>query len=88
MECILSEKKKYHQVGNTYLQNDITVRNHANSDFTDNGVIRLINNDSAHCFKEARLATTGGSDLEQNKYVGNVSTIMRMLTSRNDDLSS
>ena len=33
-------------------------------------------------FKEARLATTGGSDLEHNKYVGNVSRNMRLITSK------
>ena len=48
----------------------------------------MINNALAHCFKEARLATTGGSDLEHIKYVGQVSTIMRLLTSKDGDLSS
>ena len=43
---------------------------------------------SAYCFKEARLSTTGGSDLEHKKIVGQVSTIMRLLTSKGGDLSS
>ena len=43
---------------------------------------KIINIAFAYCFKEARLSTAGGSDLEHNKFVGNVSTIMRMLTSK------
>ena len=48
----------------------------------------MINNASTYCFKEAKLSTTGGSDLEHNKYVGQVSTISRLLTSQDSDLSS
>ena len=48
----------------------------------------MINNALAYCLKEARLATTGRSDLEHIKYVGQVSTIMRLLTSKDSDLSS
>ena len=43
---------------------------------------------SADCFKKGRLATTAGSDLEPNKYVGQISTILRMLTNKISDLSS
>ena len=42
----------------------------------------------AYCFKEAILSTTGGSELEYTKYLGRVSTIMRLLTSKAGDLSS
>ena len=34
------------------------------------------------------MSTTGGSDLEHNKYFGQVSTIMSLLTSKDSDLSS
>ena len=34
------------------------------------------------------MATTGGTDLEHNKDVGQVSTAMRLLTSEDGDLSS
>ena len=50
--------------------------------------IRLINNALAFCFKEAKLSTTGGSDLKHNKYVGQICTIMRLLTSKQNELSS
>ena len=42
----------------------------------------------AYCFKEAHLGVTSGNDLEHNKYVGQISTIMRVLTSKNADLLS
>ena len=47
-----------------------------------------MNNALAYCFKESRLSTTRGSDLERNKYVGQVSKIIRLLTSEDSDLAS
>ena len=41
---------------------------------------RLVNNAFAYFFKEARLSTTGGSDIEHNNYCGQISTIMTALT--------
>ena len=87
VEFIFGENNNYHQIGNTYLEFDITVRNTAGN-FTNASVIRLVNNTFAFCFKEASITTTGGMDIEVNKYVGPVSTIMRMLTSKDGDLSS
>ena len=81
IEFIFGENSNLHQNGNAYLQYDITVRNHNNNDLEDGNVIRIMNNAFAYTFKEARLSTTGGSDLEDNKFVGQTSTIMRMLTS-------
>ena len=48
----------------------------------------MINTALAFYFKEARLATTGRSDLEHINYVGHVRTIMRFSTSKGGDLSS
>ena len=48
----------------------------------------MIYNALAYFSREATLSTTGGSDLKHNKYVGQVSTIMRLLTSKYSDLSS
>ena len=48
----------------------------------------MTNNAFAFCFKEARLGVTSGSDLEHKKYVGQVSTLMRVLTSKDGDLLS
>ena len=87
VEFIFGENNNYHQIGNAYLEFDITVRSTA-GDFTNASVIRLVNNAFAFCFKEASINTTGGMDIEVNKYVGPVSSIMRMLTSKDGDLSS
>ena len=64
------------------------MRREDNSNFTDNSRIRLTNNAFAYCFKEASLGVTSDSDLYQNKYVGPISTILRVLTSKDGDLLS
>ena len=92
IEFIFGENKNYHQIGKAYLQYEMTTENNdANADdrvFVDGDVITLVNNALAYCFKEARLSTTGGSDIEHNKYVDQISTIMRALTSKVGDLLS
>ena len=76
VEFIFGEKKNYHQTDNAYLEFGITVRISA-VDFDNISEIRIKSNASAYCFKEPFLSTTGGSDLEHNKYVVQISTIMR-----------
>ena len=87
---IFGESIKYNQIGNAYLQYEITIEkgvaNAADRVVVDGNVIRLLNNAFAYCFKEASLATMGGSDIEHNKDYGQISTIMRALTSKNGDL--
>ena len=56
--------------------------------FAGNSPIRLTNNGLAYVFKEPRLATTSGSALEHNEFVGQISTIMRVLSRKDGDLSS
>ena len=87
VEFIFGKNNNYNQIGNACLEFDITVRNTAGN-FTNASVTRLVNNAFAFCFKEATLTTTGGMEIEHNKYVGPVSTIMRLLTSKDGDLSS
>ena len=91
VEFIFGENNFY-QIGNAYLEFDITVRKvvvaPADPNFANADQIRLINNALAFCFTQATLGTTGGGDLEDIKYVGQVSTIMRLLTSKCGDLSS
>ena len=84
---IFGENYNYHQIGNAYLEYDITVQNPV-AVFDNNSRIRLTNNGLAHVFQEAVLATTSGSNLEHNKYVGQISTIMRVLASKDGDLLS
>ena len=44
-----------------------------------------MNNALAFCIKEAALSTTGGMEIKVVKSLGPVSTIMRVLTSRDGD---
>ena len=88
VEFIIAENKNYHQLSNAYLHFDITVSKADNTNFANADVIRVINNALAYTFKEAKLATTGGLDLEHNNYVGQISTIKKPLTSKDGDLSS
>ena len=62
---IFGENNNYHQIGNAYPEYDITVRNPL-ADFDNNSRIRLTNNGLAYVFQEAVLATTSGSNLEDN----------------------
>ena len=68
------------------IEKDVAVA--ANRVFVDGDVINLVNNAFAYCFNEARLSTTGGSDIEHNKYVGQESTFLRALTSKDGGLLS
>ena len=49
---------------------------------------RLVNNGYAFCLKEARLSTTIGSDIEHNKFCGQVSTSMKVISFKDGDLLS
>ena len=91
IEFIFGENNNYHQIGNAYLEFDITIRKvvaaSADPIFLNADQIRLIDIAFAFCFSQATLNTTGGLDIEDNKNVGQVSTIMRLLTSKGGDLS-
>ena len=50
--------------------------------------VRLVKNGFASCFKEARLSTIIGSDIEIKKFCGQVSTIMRTISNKDGDLLS
>ena len=88
IEFIFGENNNYHQIGNGYLEFNITVRKNDTTNFHIEDPIRLINNGYAFCFKETRLSTTIGSDIENNKFGGQVSTIMRVISNKDDDLLS
>ena len=89
IEFIFGDNNNYHQIGNSYLQFDIIVRPQlvANA-FDDDSPIRLVNNAFAHCFKEGVISTTGGMEIENIKFLVQVSTIMKSLTSKDGDLLS
>ena len=91
-EILFGENIIHYQIGNAYLQYEMKIEKFvalaANRVLVDGNAIRLVNNASAYCFKEARLSMTGGSDIEHNHYCGQVSTIMGALTSKVEDLLS
>ena len=82
------ENLNYIQIGNAYLEIDILVRKADRTNFTDADEIRLVNNALAYIFQEGRISTSAGTEIEHNKNLGNVSTIMRLLTQKDGDLSS
>ena len=88
IEFIFVENNIYHQFGNGYLEFNITVRKNDTTNFHIEDPIRLVNNGYAFCFKEARLSTTIGSDIEHNKFCGQISTIMKVVSNKDDDLLS
>ena len=87
IEFIFGEDNNYHQIGNSYLQFDVTVQD-PTAGFNANAEIRLVNNAFAHCFKEGVIQTTGGMELKNIEFLGQVSTIMRCLTSKDGDFLS
>ena len=48
----------------------------------------MVNIGLAYIFQEGRLSTSAGTKREHNKNLGNGSTIMRILTQKDEDLSS
>ena len=87
------ENHNFIQVGNGYLEFDIRIRKNDKADFivandNTNEVIRLVNNAFAYTMHDARISTSAGVEIEQNKYVGPISTIMRLVTEKDGDLST
>ena len=82
------ENNNYHQIGNAYLEVDITVRKSDSTILHYEDPVRLLNKAFALCFKEARWSTTLGSDIELNEFCGQVSTIMRVISNKDGDFLS
>ena len=86
------ENHNFFQVGNGSLEFDIRIRRDDGNAFTivapGNDNIRLVNNAFAYTIHDARISTSTGVEIEQNKYVGPISTIMRLVTEKNGDLST
>ena len=88
IEFIFGENNNCHQIGKGFLEFNITVQKNDTTKFHIEDPIRLVNNGYAFCFKEARLSTTIGSDIEHNKFCGQISTIMKVVSNKDDDLLS
>ena len=82
IEFFFGEINNYHQIGNAYLEFNITVRKNDDTNFYYDDPVRLLNKGFAYCFKEARLGTTIGSVIEISKFCGQISTIMRAISNK------
>ena len=87
IEFICGENNNLHQVGNSYLEFNISVR-HPTAGFNNKAEIRFVNIGVAFCFDQERISSTGGVQIEHVKILGQVSTIMRSLTTKDGDLLS
>ena len=89
IEFCFRENSNSYQIGILYPKFELKLRK-SNSHFDDEitDMIILVNNASAHLFKEATIATTSDSKFEVNKSVSTCSTIMIVLTNKGGDLSS
>ena len=67
IEFIFGENNNYHQIGNAYLEFNITVRKNGTTNFHNDDPFRLVKNGFAYCFREARLSTSLGSDIEKKQ---------------------
>ena len=87
------ENHNFIQVGNGYLEIDIRVRRANGNAFAiglapGGDIIRLVNNAFAYTIHDARISSSAGVEIEQNKYVGPISTIMRLVTQKDGDSST
>ena len=82
------ENHNFIQVGNGYLEIDSRVRLDNDNSFADGNLIRLVNNAFAYTIHDSRISSSAGVEIEQNKYVGPISTIMRLVTQKDGDLST
>ena len=86
------ENHNFNEVANGYFEFDIRVRRVDGNAFTivapGNDIIRLVNNAFAYAIHDARISTTAGVVIEQNKYVGPISAIKRLVTQKDGDLST
>ena len=87
-EFIFGENNNYHQIGNAYLEFNIRVRKNDDTNFHFYDPVRVVHIGFAYCSEEARLGTTIGSDIENNTFCGQVSTIMRAISNKDGDLLS
>ena len=88
IEHIFSKNNNNHQIGNGFIEIDITVRQSDTTIFHIEDPTRLENIGYAFCLKEARSSTTIGSDIEHNNLCDQVSTIMKVISNKDGDLLS
>ena len=80
-------------MGNGYLKFDIKIRKADNTNFivaddNTNEIIGSVNKVFAYTLNDARISTSCGVEMEQNNYLGPISTIMRLVTQKDGDIST
>ena len=88
IDFLYGEKNNSHQIGNSFLKFDITVRRDDTTNFHRENPIRLVSIVFAFCLKEACLSATIGSGIEHDKFCEQVSTIMKIISKKYADMSS
>ena len=87
-ELFFRKNNNYHQTGKACLDFDFTVWKNDTTNFHNEDPILSVNDAFAFCSKEARLSTTIGSDIEHNKFCGQVSTYLKATSNNDGDLIS
>ena len=88
IENFFAEYNNYHQICKYYLEFDITIRKNQDKNFQYDDPVRLENKAFPLCFIEALLSTTLGSELEHNKFCGQRSTIMKLISNEDGEILS
>ena len=88
VEFVFGGNNNSSRIGNGSLEFNITVRKNDTTNFHYDDPMSLLNAAFAFCFTEARLSTTIGSDIEHNKFCGQVSTILKVISNKDGDLLS
>ena len=87
VESISGENNNHHQVANSYLEFNISVR-HPTAGFNNNAEIRFANFGVAFCFDQVTISTTGGMEIQHVKILGQGSINMTSSTSNDSELLS
>ena len=63
------------------------IRKADETNFADGDVVRLVNDAFAYTIHDAKNSTSSGVEIEQYKFVGPISFILRLLAQKGGDLS-
>ena len=76
------------QEGNGYLELEIETKKVDRTFFTNVDDIRQFSNVLAYVFKDGRISTFSGRQVERNNFMGPICPVMRLLTHKDANLSS
>ena len=88
IKIYFGENHKFIRFGHRYLEFDMKFKKTDITTFVNFDVIRLVNNAFSYIIGDARISNSSGFEIEQNKFCGPISTIMRLVTQKDGDLST